>query len=163
MHVKHALAGALTGAILLAGGTIGWQILEGAKTAAAERPQAVSLTESAAARPTYTSAQEISEALSKTAAGCGNFAPVARLVNGETEAAECGINQRKARISMYGSKGDVGNVLDASSGRDAYGMPVMVVAGENWIITFPRGSSPEKSAAVAEQIADALDGAVMTK
>ncbi|MFI6495994.1 hypothetical protein [Nonomuraea typhae] len=162
MSVKHAVAGSLAGAVLLAGGIIGWQILKGGDRAAAERPQSTSLTESTAPeRSTYTSARAISEALAKTSVGCGNFTPAGRLVNGEVEAAECGINQRKARISMYGSQSEVSKVLDASTGRDAYGMPVNVVSGENWIITFPRGSNPTTSAAVAEEIADTLDGTVV--
>lgn len=161
MSLKPAAAGALVGAILLTGGVIGWKILEGAGQAAAERPQVVALTESAEARPTYASAQEISEALSKTPVGCTNFATIGRLVNGESEAAECDVDQWKARISMYSSRRAVGDVLDRSAGRDAYGMPVVVVAGENWIVTFPRASDQKKSTSLAEQIAETLNGAVI--
>ncbi|MEV4575918.1 hypothetical protein AB0K16_22000 [Nonomuraea jabiensis] len=148
MHVKHAVAGGLTGLMVAALGYFGYTIVTQAQSAV--RAEAITVVEP----PAYTSTRDVFEALHPT---CVSFRRVQTL-GSELDAATCSLDGKTARIGLYETSSDLQDTLRGSKGVGAYGNRLTVVAGRNWSLAVPSG---EGTSALADQVADKLHGRVV--
>lgn len=146
--INAAIVGALVGGVILIVGSIAVHMVS--RSIPKHEVHAVEIVETPA--PIYDQAIDVCRKLAESQVGCMNFRLTPQLLNGEIEAAPVIVGGITSRISIYPSREFLDGMLDTSTGRNAYGQPVDLVAGDNWTVTIllSRGEGHELANAVQQ-------------
>lgn len=148
------IVGSIAGGLILIVAAIAFHAVNWVKRETAIK--AVEIVESKA--PSYHEALDVCRELAESRVGCMNFHHVSR-VNGEIEAASVIVGGVTSRISIYSSRAVVDTVIDTSLGRNAFGQPIDLVAGDNWTLSVLPGRGAGHGLAYAAR--DVLGGLVI--